>query len=191
MAESDRTQFEGLTFKVASSAETLRALELRDQIYARELGHVPQDGLDEVADHLVAIERGGDVVAAFRIVGPQYRPFEFERVIALKGIICADSVPAMIGRLWVRKDYRRISRSSVVHLGLLRLAYGFALARSITDFFLFTFDHLVPFYRRAHFHHLPVPYVHPHWGAMQVMHLDLRSHKSRSPQAIPFNGRRG
>ncbi len=166
--------FEGLTFKVADAAESAHAIALRDQVYKDDVGYVPTDDLDARSYHLIACDRGGDVVAAFRIVGPDQRPFEIEQYVNLFDVIEPDRSPALIGRLCVRRDYRKVRAGTFVQIGLLKLTYDFALKRGFTDLFMYTFTHLLKFYRGAFFKPLNISFHHSGYGCrMHLMHLDL------------------
>ena len=165
--------FDALTFKVADEEERQLALELRTVVYTADLGHVPDDGLDESAHHLVVRVTDGPVVAAVRIVGPEKRPFDFEMLCDLGSLLSPARRPALIGRLCVRRDYRTARRSTFIHVGLLRLAIDFGHQRGFTDYFLYTYPSLIRFYRGALFECVGDPFEHPDWGQISLMRLDL------------------
>jgi predicted GNAT family N-acyltransferase len=164
---------DGLTFKVATPVERLRAAELQRQVYAEDVGHVPSDSFDARAHHLVVINEAEEVVAAFRIVGPEQRPFDIEQHLDLATILSGHRRPGLIGRLCIRRDYRSVSRHMMLPFGVLKLAYGFSRQRGITDLLLYTYPNLVTFYRGAFFRLIEPPIEHPAWGRVHVMHLDL------------------
>lgn len=167
----DRRLFEGLTFKVAAGEECRSALELRDEVYTSDLGHVPIDGRDDAATHLVAVDADRRVVAAFRVV--EERPFDFERFVSIDDLIGDGRNPALIGRLCVRPEHRSVRRSSFLLMGMLKLAHAYAERRSISDFFLYTYPNLIKFYRGAFFDLLGVTVPHPDWGEVHLMRMDV------------------
>jgi predicted GNAT family N-acyltransferase len=164
---------EGVSFKPASPAECQLALALREEVYLRDLGHVPDDGLDNRSDHLVGILGDGNVVAAVRIVGPEHRPFDFETFCDPRHSIQLGPAPALIGRLCVRSDYRAAHRSAFLHIGLLRLAVEFGLAKGLSDYILYTYPNLIRFYSGGLFRLVGMPFEHPDWGLIHLMHLNL------------------
>jgi predicted GNAT family N-acyltransferase len=162
-----------LTFKVADPEERDVLLGQRRTIFSSDLGYVPDDGLDDVACHLIACTSDSEVIAAFRLLEAHHRPFDFEEVLSLDGVVEAGRRPAMIGRLWVRPDRRGIRTSMAVHQGLLRLAIQVAKDRSISDYYLSTFTRLITFYRAASFRDTGTVHIHSGWGPLHVMHRDL------------------
>jgi predicted GNAT family N-acyltransferase len=177
-------RFGGLTFKLADT-ELQAASQLLQAVYAKAWGHVPNDGLDERAYHLVATDSAGEVVAAVRLLGPDQRPFDLERHVRLSDFIGPDRLPAQIGRLCIRDDYRTIRRSALVQMGMLKLTYDFANKRRYTDLVMYTYPQLVNFYRGSFFELVGREFEHEHWGTVIVMHLDLlqlepRCRRSRS-----------
>lgn len=168
----------------------LEALRLEEQIYRRDHGFVanPEDS----AVYIIARCERNSVVASFRILGPEARPFEFEATAPLD-FLPPGSRPALIGRLCVRDDFRSASAQMALHLELLRAAFVHAEEKGFTDFVQFTFPRLVVFYRRALF--LPVnrSFFHEGYGQrMELMHLDLQSVRrriaAREPRAVMLFG---
>ncbi len=159
------------------------ALELRRSVYQEEFGHVPADGFDERAHHLVAFNDVGQIVAAMRIVGPEQRPFDLEHSIDLTDYMPADRSPALVGRLSVRHDYRGVSRKRFLPMGMFKLAYLFARKRGMTDFLTYTYPNLYQFYRGAFFQPLIASFEHPTWGTVCVMHFDLKKFEARYSQS--------
>ena len=57
---------------------------------------------------------------------------------------------------------------------MLKLAYAFSWKQGFTDLVMYTFAHLVGFYRGALFEPLNLTFQHPGYGCeMHVMRLDL------------------
>ena len=165
---------DNFTFKVADPVERLAALRLQAQVYAEDTGHVPADQFDESGFYFVAVTQETEIVASFRMVGPEQRPFDIERFVDLSPFLAADRSPALIGRLCIRHDHRSVSRKVFLPLGMLKLAYAFSWKHGFTDLVMYTFPHLLGFYRGALFQPLNLTFQHPGYGcAMHVMHLDL------------------
>jgi len=181
--------FEGLTFKVADATERLQAFDLQRKVYGEDVGHVPSDEFDERAHYLVAHDSDHEVVAAFRVVGPDLRPFDLEDYVDLSPYVAPDRRVALVGRLCIRHDHRRVSKRGMLPIGMLKLAFAFSQKCAFTDFVMYTFPDLVAFYRSALFHPLGLSFIHPGYQCrMHVMHLDLidlkpRMSGSRSPMA--------
>jgi len=165
--------FEGLTFKVAEAEERAAALDLCRQVYQEDLGHVPIDGRDDIANHLIAVDTRGDVVAGFRVVGPESRPFDFEQSVDLDAILGPARRPALIGRLTIRREYRSVRKAAFLQIGMLKLAHAFAERQGITDFFLYTYPNLINFYRGSFFDLLDVTFEHPDWGSVHLMRMNV------------------
>lgn len=174
-----RTVFEDLVFKVADDSERSLALGLRQIIYEEELGPTGFDPLDQLSDHLVACDPSGAVVAAFRLVGPEQRPFDFERHLDLRSYLAKERTAAFLGRMCIRRDYRAVRKSAFVQMGMLKLAHDYAIKRGITDFFMYTFTHLLKFYRGVFFQPLGISFEHPVWGLVHLMHLDVVALRGR------------
>jgi predicted GNAT family N-acyltransferase len=171
--------FDDLTFKIASPAEVLCALALRRQVYTAELGHDGVDDADQVADHLVACDSDGEVVAALRVVRCEHRPFDIEQIIALSDFLSVDRTPAEIARFCVRPDRRRVQKDQLLHVGMLKLALAFARKRGVSDFVTLALPHLRNLYRIALFRDLHHAATHPTWGTVHVMHLDVLALEQR------------
>jgi predicted GNAT family N-acyltransferase len=181
--------FDGLTFKLADPVERAQAFDLQREVYGGDVGHVPHDEYDQRADYLIAHDVNGEVVAAFRVVGPEQRPFDLEKFVDLSAVIAQDRSVALVGRLCIRHSHRDVSRKAFLPAGIMKLAFTFARKRGITDFVMYTFPHLVNFYRSAFFRTLNLTFEHPGYRCtMHVMHLDLidleqRLSQSREPIA--------
>lgn len=171
-----------ISFRVATQSDLDAALALRRKVYHQELGRIPDDEQDATGHHLIALDDGSEVVAGLRLLGAGLRPFDFEHVLDLSSLVGVGRNPAMIGRLFIREDWRSARRSPYLLAGLLDLAIRFATAHSITDYYLYTFAHLLHFYRRAHFSSLGLTIYHPHWRLLYLMHMDtVRFATSRRP----------
>lgn len=155
---------------------------LREQIYTAGFGRNPDDGFDEVASHLAAYNLNGEMVAAFRVLGPAVRPFEFEQLHPLDSMVDHGRSPAMIGKLCVHPEYRSVANSTFILHGLLDLAIEFAATRAITDYYIYALPHLVQLYRRASFEELGICTDHVHWGKVSLMRMDVASRVYRDPR---------
>jgi N-acyl-L-homoserine lactone synthetase len=166
--------FQALTFKVADHDQVQRALQLRSEIYAQELGDPGLDHFDHVASHLVAVDgRSGDIAAALRLVGPNHRPFDIEKFVPLTTLLPSDRRPSEASRFWVRREYRAVHRGQIVHLGMLKLLYEYAKQNGITDVIMLGLPTLTKLYRAAFFMPLDISLNHPTWGSTQVMRFDI------------------
>jgi predicted GNAT family N-acyltransferase len=164
-----------IKFKVANGRETQAALQVRAQVYVANFGHHADDDLDAPGYHLIGLDGAGDVVGGFRLLGPELRPFDFERVLGSDAVIQDGRRPAMLGRLFVRRDFRGATRSTHLLLGLLNFGIQFAAAHHITDFYMYTFSHLLRFYSHAGFRSLGVTMYHQHWRTLYLMQMDVKS----------------
>jgi hypothetical protein len=172
--------FDGLTFKVADREERTRAIELQRLVYSGDVGHIPQDEFDENGHYLVVTDANRNIIGAFRIVGPEHRPFDLERFVDLSQLIGAERLVGLIGRLCIRHADRNVTRRALLPAGMMRLAFVFSAKHGFTDLVMYTFDHLLNFYRAAFFQPLNLDFYHPGYGCrMHVMHLDLVDLESR------------
>jgi len=171
--------FDLLTCKVANREERVRAIEIRGEIFREEVGHHEVDEFDEGAHHLIVSDEHGDIVAASRIVGPEHRPLEIERYVVLSTFLDETRAPAQTGRLWIHPDHRKVSKDVFIPAGMFKLAYTFARTRGITDFVMYAYPQLIPFYRKAFYVSTNIVFEHPAWGAVYVMHLDLLEFERR------------
>lgn len=156
-------------YMVATDTQRPGLISLRAQIFSRDVGQVPDDGLDDTACHLIALDATGEIVAGFRVLGPEFRPFEFEDSLSLDSLAADGGVPAMIGRLWVRPDYRVIMKSIRLHRGLLGFALETGIRLGFSDYFLITYPRLLSFYRAASFVDTGITHLHPSWGRVHIM----------------------
>jgi predicted GNAT family N-acyltransferase len=180
--------FGSLVFKVADAGERLRALELRRRVYEAELGHDGIDEFDDAAHQLIVCETGGEIVAALRVVGPEQRPFDLEKFLAISTEITANRSVGEVSRFCVRAEYRQIRKDQFIQLGMFKLLYEFAHLHSLTDLVTLSLPHLRSLYRVAFFRPLSPPFEHPTWGRVYPMRLDLvdlvnRHSKSQQPMA--------
>lgn len=159
-----------LRFKCASRTEVAQALRLREQVYSEDAAYVPADNLDPVATHLVAVAPDGRVVATLRFVASHHRPFDFEQHVSLSSL-GGDARVAMIGRFCVSPAYRALPTGLWVQIGMLKLMYLVARSACATHVVMYTFDHLLTFYREASFRMLPDCPTFYHSGYSRVMHL--------------------
>lgn len=163
-----------LTYRIADPDDEAEIRAARDRIFGAELGYVPDDGLDAKAAHVIARAADNTLVAAFRFLGPELRPFDFEEVYPLDELVAAGRRPAMLGRLWVHPEYRGVRQSMQIHRSLLAEALYLAMETAVTDYFLCTFTRLLSFYRAAMFRETGAIHVHLGWGPLHVLHRDMR-----------------
>lgn len=145
------------------------ALRLERDVYYEEYGTVPQP--EPGATYFAAINEHDEVVASFRILGPEYRPFDFERIQPDSTRVLPHNI-GIIGRFCVRKDYRFASSSVTIHQGFLRLALDFASENRLSHLVMYTFSPLIGLYRRAQFSEVSSAFYHP--GYRQRMTIMLR-----------------
>lgn len=180
---------QGFRFRRAERAEVPRVLELRRAVYAIDWPGVRDDAvvddLDSRAIHFLAEDTGGVLCAGFRMIPPQGRPFDIEHFVELAHFLPPQRIPAEVGRLCVRPKSRNLRSDAVVLLGLLKLAYDFALELSVTDLLLKAAPRLRNLYAVAGFRPLGVVIRHPIYGEEHVMHLDLIALES-NPEASPL-----
>jgi predicted GNAT family N-acyltransferase len=167
--------FDDLIFKVANERERVLALALRQSVLEDEQRPDGFDRLDEISQHLIASNQRGEVVAALRWLGEEHRPYDFERYLDPETFLGPHRGLAFIGRLCVRKDYRLVRRAAFLQMGMLKLTYDFAVKREVSDIFMYTFAHLLRFYRGIFFIPLEISFVHPLWGPVHLMHLNITS----------------
>lgn len=171
-------------FRIATDRDREAMLQARAAIYLGDFGHNADDGGDIGSHHLVAVDAANRVVAGFRLLGPEHRPFDFESAFDLSMAVCAGRRPALLGRLFVRPDFRSAAKSAHLLQGLLDLGSQFAQEHNLTDFYIYTFDHLIRFYRRAGFESLGVSLYHEHWRTLYLMRKTIPSLMPvRSPSA--------
>lgn len=170
--------FSGLTFKVASADERLEALQRRSGIYQLELGHHGLDEFDDAASHLVAVDAEGRVVSAVRVV--VQRPLEIERYLDLKPVVGEDTNVAQIGGFWVDDAWRVVKHTRFLQVGMLKLAFMFGQSNGIAEFVMYTYARLTPLYRAAFFEDLKLGFVHPAWGEVTTLRMDLLGLAERS-----------
>ena len=176
--------FDGLTFKVADPIERAQAFELQREVYGGDVGHVPHDDFDERAHYLIAHDRKPEVVAAFRVVGPDQRPFDLERFVDLSPLIASDRSVALVGRLCIHRSHRDVKRKAILPVAMMKLAFAFAQKQGFTDLVMYTFPHLLNFYRRAFFRAVDLTFEHPGYRCrMYVMHLDMIDLEMRLSQS--------
>lgn len=161
------------TFRKVEPDEIAAVRQLRKEVYNAALGTNPDDGYDSRAYHYAAYRSDGSLVGAFRVIGADLRPFEFEPHFPLTDLIAAGRVPAMVGKLCISSRYRRVSSSMMILLGLLRCLREHAMRTNTTDYFLMALPHLVQMYERAGFKNVGITFVHVDWGQLELMRLSL------------------
>jgi N-acyl-L-homoserine lactone synthetase len=180
--------FEQYVFKPADRIERVQALALQHEIYSTDIGYAPHDSFDtESATYFVAVDQARKVVGSFRMVIPSYRPFDVEQYINLDEIFPPHRSIALVGRLCVRPENRSVSREGLLPIGLLKLAYEYAVSSRITDFVMYTFPRLQRFYERAFFSFTGASFLHPGYQTrMLVMRLDITAATSMSKSGDPW-----
>lgn len=177
---------EQFTFKRATPAEAQLAIDLFKEVYLLDNNDVPTDELDEYAAYLIALSAPDRVAGCLRFVGPAGRPFGVEKFCDFSTILSPGRVPALLGRLSVRHEYRTSTTSILVQFGLFKLAIDYAKQNGITDLFLYTLPHLLNFYRSVFFHPTGHTfYYEPHQKRMQVMRLDLAELEAKLQSGSP------
>lgn len=153
----------------ASPRVRREAVRLERDVYSEEYGTIPQP--EPGASYFAAINESDRVVASFRILGPEYRPFDFERIQPDSTRVLPHNI-GIIGRFCVHKDYRVATSSVMIHQGFLRLALDFATENRLTHLVMYTFPPLIGLYRRARFSEVSSAFYHP--GYRQPMTIMLR-----------------
>ncbi|MCK6553850.1 GNAT family N-acetyltransferase [Candidatus Binatia bacterium] len=180
----------GLSFSVAGATETSEVLALRRTVYTAALNNEGVDSFDTTADHLMARGPDGTIVAAFRLLGPEQRPFPIEGFVDIDKLLLGARTPAYLDRFVIREDQRTISSRQFIPLGMLKLAILRARQRAITDFLILSLPHLRSLYRSAFFRPFAEAFKHPVWGEVYPMHLDIlaieRVHSERHPTLVRF-----
>lgn len=155
----------------ATVADRQRAVALEAQVYADEHAHVPP--VEHGATYFVAKTVGDDLIASFRILGPEHRPFDFEQQSALPFLETGRRV-ALIGRLCVRPDFRTTGRQAALPVEMLRVARAHCEHEGYTDLVMYTFPKLCRFYERALFRRCHASFHHDGYHTeMEILRLDL------------------
>jgi len=166
----------GLRFAEAGDeAHRAAALDVIAATYQADLGHVPVDRFDHRARFLVALAPDGGVVGALRYLPPSAWPFDLGEFVDISSLLPADRVAGMLGRMSVRRGYRRVSSGNLIQMGLFRLACGVALSDGVSDLLIYSFDELARVYQSLGFLRQPLAFFHPvAKRRMSVLSLDLR-----------------
>lgn len=167
-----------LIFRVAGPENLEEALHLREAVYERDRGYLPNDQLEDLAKHFVAIA-SSRVVGYLRLLGPETRPFDLEASVDLRDLLGPDARPALVGRLCIHPSYRRIGKSLPIGTGLLSFILCYAGQHKITDLLLYTYDDLRNFYRAARFVDTNITFHHRDWGKVRLMRRRLGVGKKR------------
>ena len=161
------------TFTVAKHELRSEAMALRSELYREALADTGLDEYDVVAHQLIAIAETGEVAAALRVVLSEHRPFDFEKRLPFKCLVPADRAVAEVSRFCVHPRYREMTRNQFVHLGMLKLLISFCRHYDIDYVVSLALPHLVSLYQLACFEPYDAQLVHPVWGAVQPITLDL------------------
>ena len=167
-----------IEFRHADSDDTREVVALLASVFAAENGTVPSETLDDLADYFVAYASGRGVIAAFRLLGPHLRPFDFEHAFDLSALIAHGRRPALVGRLCVSPEFRRVHYSIYIHKGLLDSGVRWAHSQNITDLFMYTYERLLKFYTKAGFTDTHLVFRHQVWGEVHLMHRVLSQNAS-------------
>jgi predicted GNAT family N-acyltransferase len=176
-AASNLHMLPGFRFKRAGAGEVARALDLRRSVYAVDWPSVREDAviddLDARALHFVAQNASGVVIAAFRMIPADQRPFDIEHFVRLEDFLPPDRIPVEVGRLCIRHENRSVRSDAALHLGLLKLAYHSARELGATDLLLKATARLRNVYGMIGFRPVGSVIRHPSYGEEHVMRLDL------------------
>jgi predicted GNAT family N-acyltransferase len=143
-------------------------------VYSQERGYAPEDDLDAIARHLVALDSSGQVVAYARLIPPAHRPFDIERFVELRSLVPDWAIPAEVGRLCVRSDHRLGVRGQYVQLGIFKLTCLVAKTLQITHLVMYAFEELRGYYQAVSFKDSGIAFFHPGYArTMRAMCLDL------------------
>lgn len=161
----------GLSIVRATGNLREQAIAQESSVYSADHGCIPIP--EPSAHYFAAITESGSLIASYRILGPEARPFEFEDACPLRFISDQRRV-ALIGRLCVHPEFRAISTQAALHPMLMRIAYRFSRESGYTDLVQFCFPKLKTFYKRAFFEPTGQSFFHRDYGQlMDVLHLDL------------------
>lgn len=166
----------------------MQATRLERQIYTSEYGCTPQ--VEPGAQYLVGLNPGSAVVASCRILGCEYRPFDFERLMPFNPWTYEYPV-GLIGRYCVSTSHRTVAENFRLQTHLLALAGMYARARGYIELAMYTFPRLVRFYERASFETAAPAFFHPGYGQLMVpmtlrvsTFLDQNRMGSKAPTGI-------
>jgi predicted GNAT family N-acyltransferase len=165
-------ELDAVTIEPARDELLSECLAFRGKIFSREQGTSGLDQYDAGAVHLVA-RRDQEILAVCRIVLPSERPFALESYFDLSPWLPTNARVGELGRYALRRDLRSISKSLVLHLGMLKLALIYAREAGL-DFLVSSVQpQLRTFYLRAHYTPIGDPFVHPTYGETTIMLVNL------------------
>ena len=164
---------------IADSEQVQEAMALRHRVYRRDVGDLKDDGLDKKGVHFAAISRGKGMVATFRLMGPELRPFDLEASVNLGTLLPKDARPALVGRLCIDPGFRSLRISFSIHQGMHRLLAEYVSRRKVSDLLLYTYQHLILYYRGLGFRDTGITFDHREWGSVSLMHMPSSSLDSR------------
>ena len=123
---------------------------------------------------MVGLGAKDDVIASCRILGFEYRPFDFERLLRLNPWESERAV-GLIGRYCMSKDHRSAAANLHLQVQFLELAAQVAEELGCRELAMYTFPPLVPFYKRASFEPVEPTFFHPGYKRQMVlMRMQLR-----------------
>jgi predicted GNAT family N-acyltransferase len=161
-------------FRTATEAERPTVLRFRKDVFIREHGYAPLDRLDDEAVHMIALESTGAIVSTARMLLPSQRPFELETLVDVESFLSPGSVLSMVGGFAIHAEFREVSKSIPIQIGIFKLTRMLAARYRITDIIMYTFPHLLKFYSSISFRSLGLSFFHEGYRReMHVMHLSL------------------
>lgn len=171
----------GIVVKIANPREREIAIARRAEIYTAELGHHGLDEYDRGAVHLVALDEGGEMLGACRLLGPQPLPTELEGFVQLGSLLPCGGYSMQAGGLWVLKHKVDLKRRIFVALALWRRALSLAAKTGATALVVRTLPRLSPYYRSVGFQSLSQALFHdPTWETATLMFRPIgEAHRSR------------
>lgn len=162
-----------ISFRLVNTSELHLVLQARTRTYLADLGRDVDDGNDPLGHHVIAIRATGEVLGGVRLLGPELRPFDFESTLDLSPAVRLGERPALLGRLFLSPEFRPVARSTPLLVGLLREVLSLGSRLRLTHLYIYSFEHLLTFYRRAGFESLGITIYHERWRTLHLMRLVL------------------
>lgn len=179
---NDHPFLRDFVFRPLAPGELWRALRVRRAVYGAELGYqidgILQDPLDGSARHFIGTTRIGEPVAAMRIIIEDKRPFELESFVNIAPFLEKGARAGEISRMCILPEFRSLTRNRFVHAGMWKLAWDYAAACGLTEFWIWAPPSIVGIYEYLGFRKVPdLNFLHPLFDnkAYQVLRIDLRT----------------